>query len=421
MRDLVIMVHPGPGTDGPVLGLLPAVRTAHAMSRAGTVRLWLIAPAQAEAEPILRALPEALRGRATVLPWGPTRGEMEALQRVAQAGAGAVVIVPSDVVVGVDAAAHLVGLQVPAGGMAMVGTGVAVVSAEALRESAATSLDGLRRDLEHKGLMATYDTPGLVGATSDAASRRAVQEAILRGLRKPLEVEGVIGYFIQRPLTRHASRLLVRTRVHPNHVSVLAMATGVLSGVLVATAETLWTALGGVLFFTGSLLDCVDGELARLRFQCSYLGEWLDTLADDLSTLSFLAGMTLHLHTRYGSPLLDGVGAATVLEFVLASAYVYHHVATVHHRGDVTVFRYSFQRDEGASNSRLMRLLVFVVKRDFFSALFCVSALAGVVEVAFALSAMGAFGFALAVVLTALARANGTKAMARDTHQVVSS
>ncbi len=399
---LAIILQGRDATLQPLLGVLPAVRTAEAYARAGGKDLWLLSGDDECAKSLLDAMPGPLRDRARVVRLDPDRGEVATLRDLAGAGDGALVVVPSDVVVGCDAASYLAALEPPPGGIAVARDGVVAVSGEALRGSRATSLDGLRRDLEREGLVTTRETPGLIGTTSDAASRRAVEKAILRGLRKPLDVEGVVGYFIQRPLTRHVSRLLVRTRLHPNHLSVLAMAVGVLSGVLVATADARWTALGGVLFFAGSLLDCLDGEVARLRFLCSHAGEWLDTLADDLSTLSFLVGMTLNLHARHGSTFLDAVGMVTVLEFVLASAYVYHRIATVHHSGDVTVFRYSFQREDGSSRSRVLWLLKWVVKRDFFSAVFCLSALAGVIEVAFAFSAMGAFGFALAVVVTAV-------------------
>ena len=419
MRDLAIIVRPGPGTDEELLGLRPAVRTAHALLGAGVERLWLIAEDGTSAERVLRDLPDSLGRRATLLE--AARGEVEALRRIAAAGAGVLIVVRSDIVVGKDAAQSLASILPPPAGIAVLRDGVAIVSAEALHDSHAVSLADLRSSLEASGRVASPEVPGLIGSATDPSSRRAVEQALLQGLRKPLEVEGVVGYYIQRPLTRHLSRLLVRTPIRPNHLSVLAMIAGVLSGVLVATADPGWTALGGVLFFGGSLLDCLDGEVARLRFQCSYVGEWLDTLADDLSTLSFLTGMTWNLHTRYGSILLDAVGAISILEFVLASAYVYHRIATVHHSGDVTVFRYSFQREDGTSRSRVLWLLKWVVKRDFFSAWFCGSALAGAIEVAFGFSAAGAFGFALAVVITALAGANGTRALVRDARQVTPS
>lgn len=401
MSDLAILLRDPDATLRPVLGVLPAVRTAQAFARAGTTRLWLIDAANESVKTLLDAMPGPLRARTRVVRLDPDRGEVATLRDLAGAGAETLVVVPSDVVVGCDAASYLADLAAPPGGIAVARDGVVAVSGEALRQSSAASLADLQSSLEAAGRSASPEVPGVIGGTSDPSSHRAVERALLRGLRKPVEVEGVVGYFIQRPLTRHVSRLLVRTRIHPNHLSVLAMAVGVLSGLLVATADPHWTALGGVLFFTGSLLDCLDGEVARLRFQCSHLGEWLDTLADDLSTLSFLVGMTLNLHARHGSTFLDAVGAVTVLEFALASAYVYHRIATVHHSGDVTVFRYSFQREDGSSRSRVLWLLKWVVKRDFFSAVFCLSALAGTIEVAFAFAAMGAFGFALAVVVTA--------------------
>jgi len=162
------------------------------------------------------------------------------------------------------------------------------------------------------------------------------------------------------------------------------------------------TAIGGGLFFLGSFFDCLDGELARLKFMFSRSGEWLDTLADDGSTISFLVGMTANLAKRHNSEFITWVGAITVGSFVLASLYVYHRVATIYHTGDVARFQYSFMKESaGVPKTGIMRWAVFVVKRDFFSAFFFVCAAIGFLEPAFVVSVIGSLGFALAVTVTA--------------------
>jgi hypothetical protein len=73
-------------------------------------------------------------------------------------------------------------------------------------------------------------------------------------------------------------------------------------------------ALAGFLFWLGAVVDCVDGDLARLRVKGSKLGEWLDTLADDVSTFALVAGIGIGL-ARTGHPdawAWAGVAAAVI-------------------------------------------------------------------------------------------------------------
>jgi len=174
------------------------------------------------------------------------------------------------------------------------------------------------------------------------------------------------------------------------------------------------TALGGILFLLGSYIDCLDGEIARLKFQFSSLGEWLDTIADDSSTLSFLAGMTVNLATRHASPALATLGLTACLCFVLASAYVYHRLITVIGSGDLTKFQYPFiSEDTNPKNGRgIIDWVKFGIKRDFFSALFCLCAVIGLLEVAFGLSVAGIFGFTIAVAYTAWLQHRPTRQVA---------
>ena len=237
---------------------------------------------------------------------------------------------------------------------------------------------------------------------SDTA-RRLVEDRLLQGLRKPLDIDGVVGFYVQRPISTRISRRLARTRIRPNHLTLLAMAAGLSSGLLVAMGGPLLTAAGGLLFLLGSFIDCLDGEIARLKFQFSRTGEWMDTVADDSSTLSFLAGTTIHLAARHESGLVAGLGVAACAAFVLASAYVYHRLATVIGSGDLTRFPYPFLKDDGAPGTRrgVVDVLKFVIKRDFFSAFFCVCACLGILEAAFAFALVGMFAFAGVVAYTA--------------------
>jgi hypothetical protein len=65
--------------------------------------------------------------------------------------------------------------------------------------------------------------------------------------------------------------------VTPNHVTIAAIAVGLVRRCWRAASYAMLTPTG-VPLEVNSILDSCDGELARLRYQYSKLGQWLDNL-----------------------------------------------------------------------------------------------------------------------------------------------
>ena len=107
----------------------------------------------------------------------------------------------------------------------------------------------------------------------------------------------------------------------------------------------------GALYFASGVIDCVDGELARLRLVSSKAGEWLDSMTDEITTLSLLAGMGVGLHRGGGSELWmwAGIGGAVIGALVLARLYLELHRlgATI----DTAHFPWFFRDTEGGAEA----------------------------------------------------------------------
>lgn len=401
---LLVFVHAGPGMERPVLGLTGLDRSILGFRRAGLARVVAVPGAGMDPEAVRACLPAAARDDASVAARLDGESETDLVRRLAGEGSS-VVALDSDVVVGPRDAA-MIAEGVAAGRTLSVEGGLVLAfpAPAVARLPAGTDLPGAAAALEALGHLETVAAPLLVRRLDGSkASRRDVEERLLRGLRKPVEVDGLVGFYLQRPVTTRVSRLLARTPIRPNHLTMLALASGVSGGALVAFGDPLLTALGGILFFLGSYIDCLDGEIARLKFQFSALGEWLDTIADDSSTLAFLIGMTINLAAHHASPALAAVGITACIAFTLGSAYIYHRLVTVIGSGDLTRFQYPFMSDETDPDAPRgpLDLVKYLVKRDFFSAFFCLCALLGILEAAFALGVAGALGFAVAVAAAA--------------------
>jgi phosphatidylglycerophosphate synthase len=123
----------------------------------------------------------------------------------------------------------------------------------------------------------------------------------------------------------HRVALLLRdTRVHPNHVTTVAMLAG-LAGAALYAGGTAWARnWGAVLYLLSAILDHVDGELARLANKCSLRGQTYDRVADLVVRLALFVGMGLGLrHGPLGGAAVAfglAAGVAFVSIFVLRGA-----------------------------------------------------------------------------------------------------
>ncbi len=96
--------------------------------------------------------------------------------------------------------------------------------------------------------------------------------------------DGFISRHLNRRISTRVSELLVE-KVTPNQMTVLTFLLGILS----ALATLVSLPLAGILYQLSSILDGVDGELARAQLRSSKLGGYVDSILDRYVDGSFLA------------------------------------------------------------------------------------------------------------------------------------
>jgi phosphatidylglycerophosphate synthase len=140
---------------------------------------------------------------------------------------------------------------------------------------------------------------------------------------------------------RLASRSIVgltRTRVTPNALTTGGVALCGLASVLVFFEyrdELLFFWLGAVLFVAGSLLDILDGALARAGGKTTPFGAFMDSTTDRISEALMLGAIALVL-VRDGSELGVGLTVAAIAGSFLVS-YTRARAEALGLRGDVGI------------------------------------------------------------------------------------
>jgi hypothetical protein len=144
--------------------------------------------------------------------------------------------------------------------------------------------------------------------TEDAAPPKPGPDP--RATSKPREVEEPLDTLVNRPLASLLVRGLARTSVSPNQVTILSGIVGLASGIVVAFAPfgmSLVAPLAGVLLLASGVLDCADGQLARLRGQSSMMGRALDGYVDVVPVASIFAGFAWLLYRAGYDPIVINV------------------------------------------------------------------------------------------------------------------
>ncbi|HED04337.1 MAG TPA: hypothetical protein ENI60_06185 [Candidatus Fraserbacteria bacterium] len=123
---------------------------------------------------------------------------------------------------------------------------------------------------------------------------RAAEAALLDQLKKP--TDGPVSRYLNRPFSLQLSRWLVRSRrLRPNHLSLLSFGLALLGALLMALPGYAALAAGGLLAQIASISDGCDGEIARLKFQASEFGGWLDAVLDRYADGLLIGGLSYHL------------------------------------------------------------------------------------------------------------------------------
>ncbi len=132
-------------------------------------------------------------------------------------------------------------------------------------------------------------------------ARKLYWEILRRELVKP--EDGIVARYLNRPISTRISLMLYSRRilVSPNIFSLLSFALCLISALVLAERNLL---LGGILAQAASVLDGVDGEVARLFKRVSKLGSFLDSLMDRVADVALIAGLTLSLRALEGAGVL---------------------------------------------------------------------------------------------------------------------
>lgn len=131
-----------------------------------------------------------------------------------------------------------------------------------------------------------------------SSNRQKEYEASL----KSIETENYLDRIFYRPIGFQIARLLRNTGITPNQITILSIFVGVAAGIMFYYPVLSYTLIGILLLVCANILDCVDGQLARLTGIKSEIGRILDGLAGDFWFVTIYVALAWRLMNEYGTP-----------------------------------------------------------------------------------------------------------------------
>jgi len=176
--------------------------------------------------------------------------------------------------------------------------------------------------------------------------------------------DGYISKHINRKMSEPMARLLAKTKVTPNQMTWAAFGIALLSFVSFILGHNI---IAGILVQLSSIVDGIDGSLARLKGMTSEFGGFLDSVLDRYADILIVLGLTLWslAHETYSGIWLAGLLAITG---TICISYTRARISPNH--------RHLFDKGFKSLASRDIRLFLIMLGAVIGQAYFCLIVIA---------------------------------------------
>ena len=176
--------------------------------------------------------------------------------------------------------------------------------------------------------------------------------------------DGYISKYLNRKVSEPMARLLAKTKTTPNQMTWTAFSIALLSFVSFIFGQNI---IGGLLVQLSSIVDGIDGSLARLKGMTSVFGGFLDSMLDRYADILIVLGLTLWSlsHETYPGIWLAGFLA---IAGIICISYTRARIDSKH--------RHLFDKGLKSLASRDIRLFLIMLGGITGQAYFCLIVIA---------------------------------------------
>ncbi len=190
---------------------------------------------------------------------------------------------------------------------------------------------------------------------------------------KMTEVEEIFDLFFYRPLAFLLVKIIYPTNITPNQLTVGAIIMGIIGGFFYAQGTPLSPqpfVIGAIFYMLFNILDCSDGQLARLKKNGSQIGRILDGGADYIAGTAIYIGIGIGFANHSDKPVLYWgllllCAASNTFHSILVDYYRNRFLDIVLDRKSILVenleeFRQQYNNLKNQKNKYLERIIIYI-------------------------------------------------------------
>jgi phosphatidylglycerophosphate synthase len=143
---------------------------------------------------------------------------------------------------------------------------------------------------------------------------------------KMKEVEEVFDLVFYRPVAFLFVRTVYNTEITPNSISIAAIFMGITAGCFYSLGQPLYFKIGAFFYLLFNILDCSDGQLARLKKTGTPVGRIIDGISDYIATIAVYLGIAVGFASGSPDPyfwllMLFLAGLSNIIHGILVDYY----------------------------------------------------------------------------------------------------
>jgi phosphatidylglycerophosphate synthase len=154
------------------------------------------------------------------------------------------------------------------------------------------------------------------------AGREDISEAARKIFLSTMKATDGIYARTNRRVSLPISRVLVKTPITPNMVTLIALCCSLVAAWLYSLGAYPMMVAGSVCSWFASMMDGCDGEVARVKLQESEFGGWFEMVCDYLYYLVMFLGMGVGIARYTGNPVWNWVGAGSAFGTIVSFAVI---------------------------------------------------------------------------------------------------
>jgi len=200
---------------------------------------------------------------------------------------------------------------------------------------------------------------------TDASSYKIAEKAILNSCRKPGEAFSSHYY---RYLSLFFTKYVCRTSfITPNMVTAFFVLIAAVGSVMIISDKWYIYFLGLIMQPLAIVFDCVDGELARVKYAYSKNGEWLDTVGDNFCTLFFIIAIAYkHYEINQTQESLI-LGIVSIVIYILNILFLFRTLSKTTDSGSLQAIS-----NEVKKKGLLAKIVAIALKRNLVTLYFMI-------------------------------------------------